>query len=116
MKSVKLINRMLLLFVMFIACSSVEVVAAEQTAGKITEVVTFLSGDVLLRMDTPVEGCDAGYWFSKSDAAGYEGFLSSIFSAYHAKSNIRLWGDDTKYWSGDSTNKYCKLGWLVLAK
>lgn len=73
--------------------------------------VTFGEGDILIIVDTPMIGCDSGYWMRKTDP-GYESLLSIQLSAFHAKSTVRIHGHDDQLWNGDAGSKYCKLNWV----
>lgn len=64
-------------------------------------------GDVIFKIQTPIQQCPGGYWLTKSDA-GFSADLSLILSAYQAKNDVIVYGLPSQIWSGSSTN-YCKL-------
>lgn len=64
-------------------------------------------GDVVIRAQTNVAGCEDGFWMTKSDA-GYSANLALILSAYHAKSPVTVYGLSEQIWAG-SAGKFCKL-------
>ncbi len=78
-------------------------------ATKINRFLTFNSygdGDVVFRVESPTSGC-YGYWITKTDK-GYDANLSSILSAYHAKTTIKASGYNDQLWQG-SSSAWCKL-------
>lgn len=64
-------------------------------------------GDVVIKTETNVAGCEDGFWLTKSDA-GYSANLGVILSVYHAKSPVSVYGLTEQIWAG-SGGKYCKL-------
>lgn len=64
-------------------------------------------GDVIFRLKNSHEDC-YGYYIQKDDI-GFEATYSAILSAYHAKSDVRVYSSTTfDKWAG-STNSYCKV-------
>ncbi|WP_020411112.1 hypothetical protein [Microbulbifer variabilis] len=65
-------------------------------------------GEVVFTLENPTSICK-GYWL-KSDSPGQATTMSMILAAYHAKTNVKVWGytEDGNQWPG-STSKYCKL-------
>jgi hypothetical protein len=64
-------------------------------------------GDVVFSLKNPSANCDKGYWLKKSDP-GFNANLSMLIAAYHAKTNVIVYGHINEIWDG-STGKYCHL-------
>jgi hypothetical protein len=69
-------------------------------------------GDTTFQVETPLAGCENGFWMSKSDA-GFNTNLALILSAYHAKSSVIVYALTDQIWGG-SAGKYCKLYMIEL--
>ncbi len=71
---------------------------------------------VTLKTGTPEE-CPGGYVFftgeSGSETKGNMSMLSTLLSAYHAQSKVRLYGDDKLDWSGMAV-KDCRLKLVLM--
>ena len=90
--------------------------AADPVEGKINNIITYTtfgSGDVVFSLEASVNGCDNGYWLRKNDP-GFNSTLSTLLSAYHAKTTVKVFGHDDQLWNGSNSGKYCRLDWLRL--
>ncbi|TQV86452.1 hypothetical protein [Aliikangiella coralliicola] len=77
---------------------------------KIKRVITYADyggGDVQVVLETNGTTCKDGYFFNKADP-NFDGMLSMLLSAYHAKTRIILDGHTDQKWAG-SSGYYCKL-------
>lgn len=81
--------------------------ARDTTILRMTSYVTFGNGDIVILPTVTAPNCDSGFWLSPDDP-GFSSTLSVLLSAYHAKSNISLGGDDQQLWAG-SSSKFCRL-------
>jgi hypothetical protein len=73
----------------------------------ISSYAQFGGGDVLIRGENWVAGCEGGFFLVKSDP-GFSANLSLALSAYHAKTPVVMHGHTEIIWAG-STTKFCKL-------
>jgi hypothetical protein len=64
-------------------------------------------GDVVFSLKSPSANCGKGYWLKKSDL-GFNANLSMLIAAYHAKTNVIVYGHINEIWDG-STGKYSHL-------
>ena len=69
--------------------------------------LTSSSGDIIITVQNPVSGCDAGFWISGSDPAAQK-LLSILLSAKHTSSQIVVNGDKDTMWSG-SSGAFCHI-------
>jgi hypothetical protein len=65
-------------------------------------------GDVRILVQTPPSsaGCD-GFWITKADA-GFQANLSMLLAAYHAGTQVVIYGLPGQLWAGSGA-KICKL-------
>ncbi|ESP95250.1 hypothetical protein [Pseudoalteromonas luteoviolacea] len=61
------------------------------------------NADVYVKLDTNGNYCKHGYFINKN-SAGYESILSSLLSAYHTQSNIKIYAftGQAHHWSGNA--------------
>lgn len=91
------------------ACLACTAQAAYLTGAetKITGVSTYASGsvagDVVIRVQTTVAGCEAGYYIKASDPGKKEA-LSVALSAFHAGATVVINGNDSPRWEGSGAN------------
>lgn len=82
---------------------------------KITEIGSyseFGGGDVYIKVQNPSSHCDA-YWIRPSDP-GFQSNLSMALSAFHAKSNVKVFGLRDELWNGSTGVKFCRVYGLFL--
>ncbi|MGP9802146.1 hypothetical protein [Rheinheimera sp. NSM] len=65
------------------------------------------NGDVMFRLENPIEACVKGYWMSSSDV-GFQANMSMLLAAFQANSNVRIYGLPGQDWPG-SSGSYCKV-------
>lgn len=106
----KILALAFLLSIMFVS----HVIAAEvwTPSTKISSITTYATaavgeGDVTIEVSTPASGCSNGFWL-ENGAIGFNSSLSTVLSAYHAGTDVRLFGDTAARWSS-SSGEYCKL-------
>jgi len=84
---------------------------------KVTEIFTYTkgtyAGDVVIRINSSPPSCEAGFFISNADI-GKEQSLSSLLSAFHTDTNVRLYGRDDRW--GGSTENYCQLHSMSIKK
>jgi outer membrane lipoprotein-sorting protein len=65
------------------------------------------SGDTLVFLENNPPECEAGYWMRPTHA-GFKSNLSVIEKAVHAKSRVKVVGNDSERWS-QTVDKRCRL-------
>jgi hypothetical protein len=70
---------------------------------------------VVILVDTPLAGCEGGFWISGDDAENNPTMVSMLLSAFHANSQVRFSAYNDDFWSGSST-KYCRINNLALVR
>lgn len=85
---------------------------AQVTTGttSVSEIFTYADigpdGDFVFTVEDPIEACD-GFW-GDSSSVGTSNVLSVLLSAYHAKSPLIIYADETKLFTR-SSKKFCRL-------
>ncbi len=77
---------------------------------KITTVSSYSeygSGDVIVKVDNPAEGCKNGFWLGGNDP-GIKNILALVLSANATGANVTINGDKDRMWPG-SQGSYCHL-------
>lgn len=67
----------------------------------------FGGGDVRAVAETPLAGCEGGFWLSKSDP-GFQATLSVLVAAKQSRSPVMIWAATDRIWSGSGA-PHCKL-------
>ncbi|MBQ4838464.1 hypothetical protein [Pseudoalteromonas luteoviolacea] len=105
-----------LLFLVLLLGASIQSAFASSTELSIGTQITELNvysrlgnGDVYVKLNINGNYCKHGYFINKN-SAGYESILSSLLSAYHAQSNIKIFGftGQAHHWSGN-TGPTCEI-------
>lgn len=86
-----------------------------QIAQIMTSQISETAGDVMLKLETPVSGCEDGY-FIREGTQGLEEGLSVALSAYHAGIPVKIDGVSGVSWPGSSSSRYCQVYSLSLIK
>lgn len=104
---------------------SLESIAASVVSiSKITDLYTYGTYDnnntsylnqIIVKVQTPAAGCEAGFFISSDDNTGNPTMVSFLLSAFHAGSDVKFSGLDNDTWHG-STGKYCRVIYLGLVK
>ena len=101
-----------LIVILLVAMSNYSL-AASYKGSPISKVVSVTSyaeygpGDVIFSIENPIPECINGYWLKKSDP-GFQANLSMVIAAYHAKSNVLIYGLPDQIWPA-SGGKFCHL-------
>ncbi|MCW8092262.1 hypothetical protein [Alteromonas sp. ASW11-130] len=83
-------------------------IAVEYTpSSKIERLLFTETGDVYVKMEQNTTTCTWGFYISP-ESAGYQNVSSALLAAYHSKSEIILYADETVLWSG-SKNPTCRI-------
>jgi hypothetical protein len=65
------------------------------------------NGDVMLKLESPIEACAKGYWLNVSDI-GFQSNMSMLIAAFQANTTVRLYGLPSQDWPGSGGN-YCRV-------
>ena len=74
---------------------------------RITAYSEYGGGDVAFTVANPLPECSGGFWFKKTDA-GFQATLTTLLSAYHARSTVRIYAHPDQLWPGSASNT-CRL-------
>ncbi|MCR9907029.1 hypothetical protein NB545_06050 [Vibrio campbellii] len=86
-----------------------------QIAQIMTSQISETAGDVMLKLEVPVSGCEDGY-FIREGTRGLEEGLSVVLSAYHAGIPVKIDGVSGVSWPGSSSSRYCQVYSISLIK
>lgn len=109
--------------VLFVAATFHSVFAtANYVVGSDAKIITILTsqtgntaGDVMIKTDTPVAGCESGY-FIPVGTRGLEEGLSVALSAFHAGAKVKIDGTSGMSWAGTSRSDYCQVYSISIMK
>ncbi len=89
------------------------------TSTTITQVTTYqygvASGDIAIKVENVVAGCEAGY-FIIAGTEGLEEGLSTALSAFHSGAAVIVGGRQGVPWSATSRTDYCQVHSIALVK
>jgi hypothetical protein len=108
---VKLFSSVILAVLMLAAVSATNAGYVSGTTTTVTGVSVYskgsVAGDLIVLVANPVAGCEAGYYVL-NDTEGKNQIMSLALSAYHAKSNVIIYGYDSPRWAGSGGN-FCEV-------
>lgn len=100
----------LLAYIFLLGISS-HVFATTVVTSKIKEVMVwheYTGGAIVVKPYTNNVACAGGYWFKAPRNSDSVNMLTVVLSAFHAKSRVIFYGDESKNFSGLSS-KQCEL-------
>ncbi len=103
------LNLLVFSFVLAVAAGAAHAYVPSETT-RITRVDVYAEyggGDVAFAVANPLPQCNGGFWFKKTDP-GFQATLSTLLSAYHARSTVRIYALPDQIWPGSGAN-YCRL-------
>ncbi|WP_299007059.1 hypothetical protein [uncultured Shewanella sp.] len=71
--------------------------------------------DIVIKVDSPLTGCEAGFWVKSTDNIGNKNVSAFLLSAFHAGSKMYIAAYNDQLWSGSDGN-YCKVHSIGLVK
>lgn len=94
-----------------LTCSATAaIVGGYESRGAVTNYIVYPEyggGDVTFQTETPIAGCEAGFWLRPTDP-GFKNAYAVVLTSYTTKSPVRVWAHDDSLWPG-SSGRWCRV-------
>jgi hypothetical protein len=84
--------------------------AVDGNVGTVTHLYVYSdygTGDVVIRVQTPLSGCQHGFWLRMTDA-GAKLVYAKLLTAQETNSPLRISAHESDIWPG-SSGQYCRI-------
>lgn len=100
------------------AASVVEIskITSLYTYGTYSNNDTRYRNDIVVKIESPPEGCDAGFYVSADDSQNNPTMVSFLLSAFHSKTSVRISGYSDQLWDGSQSSKFCRINNISLMR
>lgn len=68
-----------------------------------------LENDIIVKVTTPVTGCEGGFWVKSTDNLANQNISSFLLSAFHNGSKVYFGAYIDQTWSASASPKYCRV-------
>jgi len=101
-----------LVMLLSLACGAMDTGGAYKIT-KIYSWNSYTNGSVLIQLENTNATCPGGYWFQDSANSGPKNIMATALSAYHAKTPVMIYADETSNFNGLGI-KTCEVKLIVI--